>query len=60
MRACISSKGSHRNFFSNTDVDECTNENICDVNAQCVNTEGSYECVCNPGYSGNGTMCSEY
>eukprot|EP00808_Paulinella_micropora_P024333 g59559.t1 len=28
----------------------------CDVEATCTNVEGSFECACNPGYSGNGTV----
>ena len=32
-------------------------ENVCDVNADCNNTAGSYNCVCKAGYSGNGTSC---
>ena len=31
----------------------------CDVNAQCVNTDGSFDCTCNPGYFGNGTTCGK-
>ena len=26
----------------------------CDMNANCTNTEGSYECGCNEGYEGDG------
>ena len=41
------------------DVDECQiNLDDCDVNAECSNTEGSYRCVCNLGYSGNGINCT--
>ena len=41
------------------DVDECqSNLDDCDVNAECSNTEGSYRCVCNLGYSGNGINCT--
>ena len=29
----------------------------CDVNADCINTEGSFECVCKPGYTGDGKDC---
>ena len=30
----------------------------CDVNAECNNTEGSYFCTCNAGYSGDGFGCT--
>ena len=43
------------------DIDECTLEgperHNCDVNATCINTVGSFNCSCNPGYRGNGTSC---
>ncbi|XP_043564920.1 uncharacterized protein LOC122559483 [Chiloscyllium plagiosum] len=31
--------------------------NRCDPNAECLNSEGSYSCECNPYYRGNGTHC---
>ena len=41
------------------DVNECvTGEHNCDANAACNNTEGSFECTCKPGYSGNGVNCT--
>ena len=41
------------------DVNECiTGEHSCDANADCNNTEGSFECTCKPGYSGNGVNCT--
>lgn len=41
------------------DVDECSNGmDSCDTNADCVNTEGSYQCHCRAGYKGNGTHCT--
>lgn len=44
-----------------SDVDECATSSPCSVNAICSNAPGSYVCVCNPGYTGNGTVCtSEY
>ena len=46
-------------FFSLKDVNECANNtHNCDVNAYCNDTEGSFFCSCNRGYSGNGTYCT--
>ena len=46
-------------FTSYTDVDECKDESHdCHVNGTCTNTAGSFECVCNDGYFGNGRNCS--
>ncbi len=30
----------------------------CDAMATCMNTMGSYECMCNMGYEGDGFMCT--
>ena len=40
-----------------TDIDECSEgTHTCDTeNGYCNNTEGSYLCLCNYGYSPNGT-----
>ena len=42
------------------DVNECiTGEHNCDAKEKdCNNTEGSFECTCKPGYSGNGVNCT--
>lgn len=41
------------------DIDECkAGASDCDMNADCTNTEGSYNCTCQPGYTGNGTTCT--
>lgn len=41
------------------DLDECSNgTHQCSVNAQCVNTPGSYRCACAEGFSGDGFTCS--
>jgi hypothetical protein len=40
-----------------TDIDECA-ATPCDVNAACVNTDGSFTCTCNTGYSGDGFSCA--
>ena len=44
-------------FFS--EVDECQiSTHNCSDNATCINTEGSFNCSCKPGYRGNGYNCS--
>ncbi|MEQ2215289.1 hypothetical protein XENOCAPTIV_030157 [Xenoophorus captivus] len=30
---------------------------LCDGQGVCENTLGSYKCICQPGYRGNGTHC---
>ena len=43
------------------DINECVEEVedvLCDENAMCIDTEGSYDCICDSGYSGDGFMCS--
>ena len=52
-------------IFGNTlggtfsDTDECAEgTDSCDSNAVCVDVAGSYYCMCNPGFTGNGTICT--
>ena len=41
------------------DVDECTaSVAMCDVNADCKNTRGSYRCACKAGFTGDGKTCT--
>lgn len=42
------------------DIDECASagDNICDVNAECINVAGGYACVCRSGFTGNGYQCT--
>ena len=41
-----------------TNTDECaTEEHSCSADAVCNNAEGSYNCSCKPGYSGDGWSC---
>lgn len=45
-------------FDTSIDVNEC-DDTPCGANASCTNNEGSYECGCNDGYEGDGTICTE-
>jgi len=41
------------------DIDECVvHIDVCDRNAACHNTVGSYTCVCNNEYTGHEQTCS--
>ena len=40
------------------DFNECTtNQHNCHEDATCNNTRGSWNCFCNQGYTGSGTLC---
>ena len=42
-------------------MDECALEGVevCDVNAQCFNEVGGFDCSCHVGFSGDGFNCGE-
>ena len=40
------------------DLNECEHEDICHPHAECINTNGSFYCNCNPGFEGDGYHCS--
>ena len=45
-------------MFSLLDIDECARgSHECDINANCTNTDGSFMCVCNIGFTGDGLQC---
>ena len=42
-----------------TDLDECTADaDNCHADATCTNTDGSFTCVSNDGYEGDGSICT--
>lgn len=52
-------------YFIILDIDECLEaaiaaKDLCesDKNSQCLNTEGSFECVCVPGYEKLNETCA--
>ena len=49
-------------YFVHTDEDECgsADSNICDADANCTNTDGSYICACHDGFSGDGETCNGF
>ena len=48
----------HDTFEPSLDINECAEgTHNCDVNSDCINTGGSYQCVCRTGYDGNGRVC---
>lgn len=39
-------------------IDQCsTGSHDCSSNATCVSVKGSYDCICNLGFEGDGRVC---
>lgn len=46
--------------FRTPDHDECSDSShMCDMNADCINTKGSYSCECKLGFTGDGRNCED-
>ena len=37
---------------SNLDINECNDPNTCYGNGMCVNSQGSFKCICKDGFQG--------
>ena len=45
-------------IYSCTDADECAmDKHNCSSDGDCANVMGSYQCTCNPGFTGDGKTC---
>ena len=68
INECSASADCPTGFFCDTtdttgntceNVDECAGAaNVCDVNADCTDTIGSFICICKTGYTGDGLTCT--
>ena len=46
-------------YYLAVDIPECKRGlDNCDPNATCTNTIGSYDCMCNTGFTGDGFTCT--
>ena len=45
-------------MFFKLDTNECLQNLSCHPNATCHNSEGSYVCICDTGYDGDGFTCN--
>ena len=44
-------------ILSSSDINECNIDSPCHASATCNDTEGSYTCQCNVGFTGDGFTC---
>jgi hypothetical protein len=42
-------------YMFDSDIDECSEDVFC--NGKCLNTIGSYRCLCDPGYHQHDGQC---
>ena len=41
-------------------IPHCDDGNLCDENAECIDTDAGFFCVCDNGYDGDGFNCSKF
>uniref|UniRef100_A0A673JVT8 Latent-transforming growth factor beta-binding protein 4-like n=1 Tax=Sinocyclocheilus rhinocerous TaxID=307959 RepID=A0A673JVT8_9TELE len=56
---CTGKRFVFNTLLSGSDINECLEGDFCFPSGECVNTDGSYKCVCAQGYksAANGTSC---
>ena len=47
--SCVCDSGYEGDGFSCSDIDECLSD-ICGESSECINSDGSYECLCQSGF----------
>ena len=58
LLCCSSIKLPFSTLLVSPGIDECsTGSYVCDINANCTNTDDSYICACKEGYAGDGNSC---
>ena len=60
LLCCSSIKLPFPTLLVSPGIDECsTGSYVCDINANCTNTDDSYICACKEGYTGDGHSCQD-
>ena len=58
LLCCSPNKLPFSTLLVSSGIDECsTGSYVCDINANCTNTDDSYICACKEGYTGDGHSC---
>ena len=58
LLCCSSIKLPFPTLLVSPGIDECSaGSYVCDINANCTNTDDSYICACKEGYTGDGHSC---
>ena len=58
LLSCSSNKLPFSTLLVYPGFDECSaGSYVCDINANCTNTDDSYICACKEGYTGDGHSC---